>query len=208
MFDEAAGQGLLPSLARRAHLLVGTDLSRLVLGAARARYPEAALVCTDLRELPFGARFDGVISNSSLDHFESPEELSASVRELYRVLRPGGLLVLTLDNPQNPLIRLRNAAPAGWLQRLRLIPYRMGVTCDRRGLRTLVERAGFEVLETTAILHFPRVLLAALGSAFQSRSRFCGALLEGALRFERLRHSPACYFTGHFVAIKAVKPSA
>lgn len=208
MFDEAVSEGLLRSLLRCSHRVIGMDISRLVLTSARSRYSEASFICADLRNLPLSSEFDCIVSNSSLDHFESPEEIYTSVAELYRILRPGGLLVLTLDNPQNPLVRLRNAMPAPWLKRLGLVPYHTGPTCNRRELIALAQRAGFEVLDTTAILHFPRILLSIFGSAFHSRTRLCRVLLDWALRFECLRDSRVCYFTGHFVAIKALKPAA
>lgn len=47
--------------------------------------------------------FDLVVSTSTLDHFTCREDLVTSLEEISRVLRPGGLLILTLDNPLNLL---------------------------------------------------------------------------------------------------------
>ena len=85
---------------------------------------------------------------STLDHFRSHSEIVTSLRELLRVLRPGGQLLLTLDNPANPLVGLRNALPFGLLHRLRIVPYYVGATCGPRGLRRLLPQVGFEVLES------------------------------------------------------------
>ena len=69
-----------------------------------------------------------MVSLSTLDHFRDPEDLAASLRQLGRIVRPGGLLLLTLDNPTNPLVALRNALPFGLLNRLGLSPYFVGAT--------------------------------------------------------------------------------
>ena len=94
------------------------------------------VACADVRSLPFAdGTFDVVVSNSTLDHFRSRKELIASMRELNRVTRPGGELVLTLDNRANPVVAFRNALPFHWLNRIRVLPYYVGVTCGPRGLR-------------------------------------------------------------------------
>jgi hypothetical protein len=43
------------------------------------------------------------------DHFSSPSEIAASLREINRVLRPGGALLMTLDSGMNPMVAARNA---------------------------------------------------------------------------------------------------
>jgi ubiquinone/menaquinone biosynthesis C-methylase UbiE len=51
---------------------------------------------TDLTKLPFTANFfDGLVSVSSLEH-NKPEQFAAILKEMARVLRPGGYLALTI----------------------------------------------------------------------------------------------------------------
>jgi len=97
VLDVGAGTGLLLDHLRRerpAARLVGADLSPGMLGVARERLSHAvALVGGDAESLPFrAARFDIVISSSSLHYWQDP---AAELRELARVLRPGGHLVVT-----------------------------------------------------------------------------------------------------------------
>ncbi len=97
VLDVGAGTGLLLDHLRRqrpAARLVGADLSRGMLAVARERLPHAvALVAGDAESLPFdAARFDIVVSSSSLHYWQDP---AAGLRELARVVRPGGHIVVT-----------------------------------------------------------------------------------------------------------------
>jgi SAM-dependent methyltransferase len=211
VFDEAFGRGLHPFLASRSTSVVGMDLSAEVARAARARNPQLRLLRADVRHLPFaGGAFDAIVSNSTLDHFRTMGELEASLRELHRVLLPGGRLILTMDNPVNPLVALRNALPFAWLHRLRLVPYYVGITFGPRRLRALLETVGFEVAETGALMHCPRVLAVPACRLLRKRAgektqrRWQNLLM----RFERLSQTPLRFLTGNFIAILAMKPPA
>ena len=73
----------------------------------------------DVRCLPFvDGVFDLVVSNSTLDHFETSREIERAVAEIHRVLAPRGLFILTLDNPANPAVALRNALPFALLHQV------------------------------------------------------------------------------------------
>lgn len=89
---------------------------------------------------------------------------------MFRVLRPGGELLISLDNLQNPIIGPRNLLPYHLLKRLRLVPYFVGKSHGRRGLTAALEKAGFKVLETRAIMHCPRVLAVAVAGMLQKKA--------------------------------------
>jgi SAM-dependent methyltransferase len=199
LFDEAVGQGLYPLFRSLGAAVAGVDISRAVVDAARRRYPDLEAATGDVRSLSHeDGAFDVVVSNSTLDHFESVAEIETALRELRRVLTPGGVLIVTLDNPGNPLVALRNALPPKLLRRLGLVSFDMGTTCGRRELAALLVRAGFEVTHLSAVMHVPRVLVA--GLAFAGGSRLQRALAA----LERLSRLPTRYLTGQFVAARAV----
>lgn len=205
LFDEAVSPGLYPLLATRARVVVGMDLSGITVRVARLRYPALMAAGADARQLPFAdGSFDIIVSDSTLDHFHTEAELIASLRELHRVLRPDGELLLTLDNRANPVIALRNALPFHWLHRVGLVPYYVGATCGPRGLRRLAAHAGWEIGEMAAILHCPRVLAVKVARLIQSpaaQQRF----LRWLLGFEQLACWPTRYLTGYFVAARLVR---
>jgi len=209
LFDEAVSDGVYPLLARRAGHVVGIDVSQSIRQAAGEQYPDLETLEADVRCLPLaGESFDAVVSLSTLDHFDTQEEIVRALRELGRVIRPGGHLLLTVDNPANPAVRLRNALPWRWLHRLGLVPYRVGATCGRRRLEDYMRHAGLSVLQATAIMHCPRAAAVALAGWLERRDRSpqrAERLLHHLLKFEKLRRWPTRFRTGYFLATLAVK---
>ncbi|MFE7614115.1 class I SAM-dependent methyltransferase [Streptomyces sp. NPDC057496] len=102
-------------LALRGHRVTGTDLSpRAAARAAR----EAALrnlslhtAAADMRRLPFpDGRFDTVVcADNSLPHLLTEQDVHAALAEMRRVLRPGGLLLVSTRH-YDDLLRDRPAS--------------------------------------------------------------------------------------------------
>jgi SAM-dependent methyltransferase len=211
LFDEALTDGLRPFLAARSQAFVGIDLALVTIRAARSRSPGLLSSASDVRQLALREGcFDVVVSNSTLDHFETFDQVLPSLRELHRVLRPGGRLILTMDNRANPAVAIRNLVPFSILNRTGLVPYYVGASCGPRRLRSLLDQAGFDVLETTALMHSPRVLVVA-GAAMLERygsPRLRERVLRQLVKFERLGRWPTRYLTGYFVAVRAVRRAA
>ncbi len=208
MFDEAFSDGLYPLLASKAKKLIGMDMSTSIVYLARARYGDLQSLGADTRRLPFAdASFDIIISNSTLDHFESQAEIIISLHELHRVIRTGGQLILTLDNPANPIIKLRGALSIQFLNRLGVVPYYVGASFDSNRLRRTLVQVGFDILEVDAVMHCPRILAVAVSHTLEKSTghEIQKRFLRFLMAFEVLSRWPTRFLTGHFVAIKAIK---
>jgi SAM-dependent methyltransferase len=201
LFDEFTAAGVYPALRRHAREVTGIDVSPRVVEGALARHAGLEAVAADVRHMPFAdASFDAVFSNSTLDHFDDASEVAAALRQIRRVMVSGGRLVITLDNPWNPLLAVRNRLPQATTHRLRGVDYGVGWTCGPRRLRGLLEEAGFSVQREGAVMHGPRVLL---GPADRLSPARAARVLSGFLAAERLERLPTRYLTGHFVAAAA-----
>ncbi len=78
--------------------VVGIDLTTSDL---RHASPGGPLVCGDGRQLPFpSASFDAVICSNVLEHTPGPDDL---LREMVRVVRPGGWLWVSWTNWYSPV---------------------------------------------------------------------------------------------------------
>jgi SAM-dependent methyltransferase len=219
LFDEAMSMGLFPALAGRADEVVGVDVSGEIVDRASARHPGLQARQADVRSLPFDdGSFDAVVSNSTLDHFQDQAEIVVALRELHRVLRPRGRLILTLDNPANPLNALAKNLPREWLNRVwvrharltaRLghVPYHVGETMSARRLREVLPCVGFEILAQDAVMHAPRAVAVVLAELVASRGSYRAQrrFLDALVACERMSRWRSRYVTGHFVAVSAVK---
>lgn len=99
VLDVGTGTGaLVPHLLRvlgSAGRIVAIDLSPDMLQVARQKGfpPGVTLLEADVHHLPLpDAEFDRVICNAALPHFE---DRARSIREMMRVLRSGGILVIS-----------------------------------------------------------------------------------------------------------------
>jgi SAM-dependent methyltransferase len=207
LFEEAYGQDcLLPDLLCDATLTIGIDVAFTTVRNASGQFGGASVrfLTADVRSLPFCSEsIDLFFSNSTLDHFESAGEFRQAVGELARVLSPGGRLIVTLDNPWNPLYH-----PLRWASRLRRAPFSLGYTTSRAGLARVLTDAGLQVLDTGVLIHNPRIVSTLL---FLAMRRLMGSYADGPIRlllrvFSLLGHIPTRGLTACYVAACAEKP--
>lgn len=104
VLDVGMGTGrLCAELDRRGWQVSGVDLSPAMVAAARRRLPELAdrLVEGPIEHLPFDTEsFDAVAATGVLEY--ATRDLPGAVAELARVLRPGGVAVLSFPRQQSP----------------------------------------------------------------------------------------------------------
>ncbi len=97
LLDISCGVGSLPRLAVRAGLAAyGVDFAEAALHVARREAPRAHLIVGNGEHLPYpDGSFDYITNIGSLEHYEHPE---AGVREIARLLKPGGRACVLLPN--------------------------------------------------------------------------------------------------------------
>ncbi|OGO17350.1 MAG: hypothetical protein A2Z02_04555 [Chloroflexi bacterium RBG_16_48_7] len=209
LYDEALCRfrSYAVKVASAGDCMVGMDISREIVKAARssghACAPLQHFTCCDVRFLPFAENsFDLVISDSTLDHFESRDDIHRSLAELHRVLKPKGIMVLSLDNSSNfsePLFR-------AWIA-LGLAPFYIGPTLSRKKLVHTLLDLGFAVTDETAIVHVPRFFGKAIVGLLRTVSgRKLDARISNWLKsLHLLEHMKIKYLTAQFIAVRAVK---
>jgi SAM-dependent methyltransferase len=207
LFEEANGADELLSAFPEQVAIVGMDLLPTTVARARARKVRSGLfLATDVRRLALAAgSVDLVFSNSTLDHFERASDLDEALRELVRVLQPGGRVIVTLDNRRNPLYRLLR-----WVTRRGWAPMTLGHTLTRSELADAMRRAGVDIVGSDVLIHNPRLLSTAL---FMILRRTLGQRADGPIRFllgafASLGRLPTREYTACFVAVCGRKPTA
>ncbi len=193
--------------------VVAIDISRKIVSEAKIQARQhyvntSGYICGDVRNLPIQSNsIDLIISDSTLDHFPSEADIITALQELARVLKTGGILILTIDNKSNltypPYILIRL-----WM-RLGLSPYFIGKTLSFSRLRRALEEIGLCMEESTAILHHPHPdgLVRWIESSLRkvSKGKLDNAIRKTLAYLEQLGGRKAKYLTGRYLAVKAVK---
>lgn len=207
LFDEAVSDGIVPVLARGAEEVWGVDVSADVVDAAVTRYPQLRVCVASVSRLPYeSCFFQAIFSGSTLDHYDSKGEIIDAIRELYRVLDRDGQLFLTLDNPQQPMVWLRNGILRSVGTSLGWIPYHVGKTLGRRELVSVMREVGFQIISVDALQHCPRWwAIRKLRRLAQGEPEKYVRYMNHLARYEKLGRLPSRFFTGYYVCVLATK---
>lgn len=91
LLELGSGPGTDWNILKEDYRVTGSDQSLEFLKYLRANNPEGEFLELDAASLKTDLPFDGIYSNKVLHHL-SDEDLLASVRRQYEILRPGGIV--------------------------------------------------------------------------------------------------------------------
>ena len=161
VLDLGCGTGhLVEILTRQGYRVLGLDIRLEGLQATRRLIPRSWLVQGQATHLPFADKsFEVVLLVDVLEHLEDV----AALREVRRVMKPDGLLILTV--PAVPFLWSYRDEIAGHLRRY-----------TRRQLREVLEEARLKVEQVSyyQCLLFPLLLI----------TRLLGRWSKGSIRLE------------------------
>jgi ubiquinone/menaquinone biosynthesis C-methylase UbiE len=209
LFPEAFGSAqVLFDITSDNSYVIGIDIAAEIVEMAKRQASRHGVdgskyLCCDVRQIPLRDNsIDLIISDSTLDHFPTEADITVSLQELYRVMRVGGTLIITMDNEGKlgePLRRF-------WI-RLGLAPFFIGKTYTIKKLRLALQSIGFVVEDTTAIIHQPMFFLRmTVYLLHRVSARRFNSLIEKILAsLDTLEKRRTRYLTGIYIAAKAVK---
>lgn len=107
ILDAGCGTGrYIGLLKKKCKKIIGLDFSPEMLDIAKKRYPDVEFYNKDLtKRLPFkNNTFDKIVSSLVFPHFK---KINGPLKELHRVLKPGGKLIIT-DFPWHSTINWKS----------------------------------------------------------------------------------------------------
>lgn len=152
LWDEARNTRILAWARDAGARVYGIDISAPIVRTAARNLGPAPLAApiADVRDLPFpDGIFDAVYSMGTIEHFEDSEK---AMREIARVLKPGGRAIVGVPNRYDPFLRPLLVAA---LYRLGAYGYGYEKSFSRRSLAGMMQRAGLDVVAETGILFVP-----------------------------------------------------
>jgi len=199
---------LLFNLAKKNGKVWGIDISprlaKMARQRARQRRAHLNLCVSDVRRLAFkDNKFNLIISTSTLDHFP---EIDVALRELYRVLKPKGLIILTLHNTTNLLVYLMYKL----MKAFRKYPFGYAEgTYSLWKTKQLMTSMGFDIENSTAIIHVPPLLPTIINEIYRRGNstipaKICQKIIELSEAIGK-SNSFLKYLTGYCVAVKGTK---
>jgi SAM-dependent methyltransferase len=206
LWDEAKNTEILRWAAEQGARPLGVDVSLEVVREAREvlRAHRPGLARADVRALPFrDGSVDLAYSMGTIEHFP---EYALAVREIHRVLKPGGVAIIGVPNKLDPFLRpLMVHVMNLW----GLYGYGMEKSFTPRELAALLAGAGFRVRALTGILFIPGWLrmLDLLCHTRHSVLTTLTAALVGPFAW-LYRRVPAVRRHGYMIACVVEKPAA
>ena len=206
LWNEAKSTEILRWAAEQGARPMGVDITFEIVCRARKvlkPYRPGCLVA-DTRSLPFpNGVFDLIYSMGTIEHFPDYE---VAIREIFRVLRPGGTAIVGVPNKLDPFLR---PLLVWLLNRAGLYAYGLEKSFTPRALRRLLDGAGFRVTARTGILFIPgwlRMLDLLCHTRFPPLAPFAGLLVRP---FSWIyRHIPVIRRHGYLTVAIAKKPPA
>lgn len=101
VLDVCCGPGMITAAATtRGAQAIGIDFSTAAVSIAKSNVPDTEIYEGDAQSLPFADNtFDAVVCGFGIIHVPNPQE---ALSEMYRVLKPGGRVAVSVWEPPNP----------------------------------------------------------------------------------------------------------
>jgi ubiquinone/menaquinone biosynthesis C-methylase UbiE len=205
-FEESFGSdGILQFFLDMSAKTISLDISPKILNFSKQRLKnrDFSAVATNICEMPFKETAVSLIFSSST--YGYLKNIKRGLKEAYRILKPGGILLISLNNRSNILFRILTKI----YHSLGFIPFPVSSFYFQKEVKKLLEEVGFTVISQEPIVHISPFLNSFI--YFLDRFKKFGAqrLSKAIMKIlswysnSKLRIKS---FTGWYILFKAERP--
>lgn len=162
VLDVGCGNGRFYESINSVAEYVGIDLSEKLIQIAKKKHPDGNFLIADILSAPFSsASFDKVYAIAVFHHIPSERLRQRFLEEIRRILKPGGMLILTVWDIWEKPKRRREVIRQGFLSFLGMSKLDVGdVILDwlgsdfyfhcfnLYGLKRRIKKAGFRIIKS------------------------------------------------------------
>lgn len=157
LWNETNNTQILLWAAQEGAEVYGLDISDYLVRQARKKFKEAGLkgnlIKCDMREIKMADEsFDLVYTMGTIEHVS---DYDRAIKEIYRVLKPGGKAIIGVPNKFDPFLR---PLVVWLLTKVGKYPYAPEKSFSYSELEREIKKAGFKLEARTGILFMPGVL--------------------------------------------------
>jgi ubiquinone/menaquinone biosynthesis C-methylase UbiE len=192
VLDAGCGTGdFIPDLAARGGAIFALDFAQEMIEKARAHVERTGLerpvqfFASDVSNLPFEtAFFDAIIAVGLVEYLA---DLDGALRQMHRVLKPGGILIVTVPNITSPFMAYETLVP----KCKRVVKRTLAAAGLRRPERSYLQRhfSPWQFDRQLRRIGFRKTDFAFCTYGFSSR-RLEGFSLNLSSKLDRFAHSP------------------
>lgn len=157
LWNEVNNTQILFWAAKQGAEVYGVDISKYLVTKAKKRFSKMGLrgkfIACDMRKMRFPDKtFDYIYSMGTIEHIPDYDK---AIKEVYRVLRPGGKAIIGVPNRLDPFLRPLFV----WLlTKLGKYPYAPERSFTFSELEKELKKTGFRIEARTGILFMPGIL--------------------------------------------------
>lgn len=131
--------------------VIGVDISPTLIDLAKGRVPDGTFYVADIRDLSFIASqtIDNVLCTEVLEHIPDP---TRCIEEFFRVLKPGGNLLITVPNLTQEVRPTWKKKPEMDSYGIKPVEY-YHTAYNEDELRSMVSNYGFYIVDSGTIGH-------------------------------------------------------
>lgn len=154
LWNEVNNTRILSWIARSGAITYGTDISGYLVEKSKENFNnehlKAKFVKCDMREMNFPDNyFDFLYTMGTIEHVY---DFEAAIREIYRVVKPGGKAIVGIPNRLDPFLR---PVMVWFMDLFGWYAYSPEHSFTRRELNLMLRVAGFKIVGDSGVLFMP-----------------------------------------------------